>query len=109
MSHCCNKPEKDQFLTGQEDGENPVHSKVGIWPTETLLCLQFCVTVLYNSSDASSGFNLYYVTLISMTLGQKLELQYLNTPWPFTCKLKSDPLAETNYCQLLVAGHEWAS
>lgn len=65
--------------------------------------------VLYNSRKASSTFNLNHVTLVSMTLGQKSELQYLNTPWPFTCKLNSAPLAETNYSQLLVAGHEWAS
>ncbi len=75
--------------------------EAGVWPTETLLH-DFC-------SKAFSPLNLNSVKLVSITLGQKWELQYLNTPRPFTCKLNSAPLAETNYSQLLVAGHEWAS
>lgn len=64
---------------------------------------------LKNGAKAPSTFILHSVKLVSITLGQKWELQYLNRPWPFTCKLNSAPLAETNYSQLLVAGHEWAS
>lgn len=102
------KARKDQLLMGQRD-EGESCSPVLVLELVSGQLRHYYKTSagLHNSSKPPPlTFNLNSVKLVSITLGQKWELQYLNRPWPFTCKLNSAPPSR-NKLQPTAGGWTW--